>query len=63
MDRLIQSTLSLALLLWSGQCVANVPTGEELFEMQQAQTKRMLETEMVDATAVVGPWLGSPSGS
>ncbi|MCH7808804.1 MAG: hypothetical protein IIB60_06220 [Planctomycetes bacterium] len=63
MDRTIQSTLSLALLLLTGQCVANVPTGEELFEMQQAQTERTLGIEIVDASAVAEPRLGSPRGS
>ena len=35
MDKLVQGGLSIALLLSAGQCVSDIPTGLELFEMQQ----------------------------
>lgn len=44
MEKLLQGSLGIALLMQAGQCVSNVPTGEELFEMQQqAEPKLVVE--------------------
>ena len=53
MDKTIQGGLSIAVLFWAGQCVADLPTGAELFDLQQQQ-KNIVAVPVGDGAAPSG---------
>ena len=46
MEKVLQAFLAFALLFAAGPCVADIPTGEELFEQQQGGLKRPDDAEV-----------------